>query len=59
MHQLEADKLYAVGGGVFEAKYSEARERFELWTYQGLSGTVVARTGFEVRADRIGRWSKT
>ena len=42
--------LYAVNGGVFEATFDPALGLWQLWTYQGLSGQVIARTGFDVDA---------
>lgn len=45
---LEADRVYAVDGGYFRAKYIEEEDRFELWTYLGMRGNIVTRTGFEI-----------
>ncbi|MCB0094182.1 MAG: hypothetical protein KDE50_00885 [Caldilineaceae bacterium] len=48
MPKLEADRLYALDGGIFRAKYIAEKDHFELWTYLGREGYVVARTGFEI-----------
>jgi len=39
--------LYEMDGGVFQAQQAEDG-RWELWTWMGKAGRVVARTGFEV-----------
>lgn len=46
--ELEAEGLYAIDGGVFQAK--EVDGRVELWTWLGKAGYVIARTGFEIDA---------
>lgn len=51
MEPLKEKGIYAIDGGFFEAQYSEENEQLALWTYLGLSGHVIARTGFEIDAD--------
>ena len=53
MRQLKEGQVYYIDGGYFQAKYNAERAFFELWTYMGLSGYVIARTGFEI--DEQGR----
>lgn len=48
---LVAGQLYAIDGGIFRAKINEESGQYELWTYQGMAGPVVARTGFDIGAD--------
>lgn len=50
---LAAGQCYALDGGVFMATINAETQRLELWTHQGQSGCVIARTGFEV--DDAGR----
>lgn len=50
---LAEGHCYALDGGVFIAMINAETQRLELWTYQGQSGCVIARTGFEV--DDAGR----
>lgn len=51
MKQLEANKVYYIDGGHFQAIYDELTERFALWTYLGLAGYVIGRTGFEISSE--------
>jgi hypothetical protein len=51
MGTIEEKKIYAIDGGFFKACYDEEDERFEPWTYEGDSGSVIARTGFEIGSD--------
>ena len=51
MPPLKEGQVYAIDGGLFQAVYNEAEERFQLWTHEGHSGRVIARTGFEIDAD--------
>jgi hypothetical protein len=48
MKRLEAGHVYYIDGGYFQAIYDELMEQFSLWTYLGLAGYVIGRTGFEV-----------
>ena len=48
---LKENQLYAIDGGLFRAVYDAAAGRFQLWTHEGQSGRVIARTGFEIDAD--------
>lgn len=51
MSLLKEDQIYAIDGGLFRAVYDEQQDRLQLWTYQGHSGRMIARTGFEVDID--------
>lgn len=51
MGTIEEGKIYAIDGGFFRARYDEASERFSLWTYEGFSGSMIARTGFDIGPD--------
>ncbi|HRW06666.1 MAG TPA: hypothetical protein P5121_16295 [Caldilineaceae bacterium] len=51
MPPLKDNQIYAIDGGLFRAIYDEAAQRFQLWTYAGQSGRVIARTGFDIEAD--------
>jgi len=51
MATLEEGRIYAIDGGLFQATYVEEEDRFELWTYEGMSGRVIARTGFNIDPD--------
>ena len=55
MPTLEAERIYAIDGGYFRAKYIEQEDRFELWTYLGMRGNISTRTGFDI--DGEGRLS--
>jgi len=48
MRQLEDDRIYYIDGGYFQAVYNELTACFSLWTYLGLAGYVIGRTGFEI-----------
>lgn len=48
MATLKEECIYFVDGGYFQAKLSPERQQMELWTYEGNSGRVIARTGFEI-----------
>ena len=48
MSQLKENQIYAIDGGFFRAVYDEEEERFQLWTHEGDSGRVIARTGFDI-----------
>lgn len=51
MKNLEIGKLYYVDGGYFEAQYNAEQTCIELWTYMGLAGYLIGRTGFAVGED--------
>ena len=51
MAQLKEGQVFAVDGGYFEAKYVEADDRHELWTYLGARGSITTRTGFDIASD--------
>ncbi len=51
MRQLETDRIYYIDGGYFQAVYDELTACFSLWTYLGLAGYVIGRTGFEIGPD--------
>ena len=51
MTQLQEGHLYAISSGVFQAYRKPDSDKWELWTWQGLSGYVIGRTGFEVDVD--------
>ena len=46
--QVEAGQLYTIDGGVFKAKLNQETQELELWTYMGIEGHSVLRTGFEI-----------
>ncbi|MCB0128057.1 MAG: hypothetical protein KDE58_37590 [Caldilineaceae bacterium] len=48
MPTLKEDCIYFVDGGYFQAKFNTDRQQMELWTYEGNSGRVIMRTGFEI-----------
>ena len=48
MKHLEVGHVYYIDGGYFQAIYDELMEQFSLWTYLGLAGYVIGRTGFEI-----------
>jgi len=51
MTNIEAGKIYAIDGGFFQAHRNEENARLELWTYEGFSGSVIGRTGFDIGPD--------
>ena len=51
MTELKEGHVYFVDGGYFSAKYDAILACWRLWTYAGLAGSVVSRTGFEVTKD--------
>ena len=51
MAVLKKNQIYAIDGGLFRAFYDEERESLQLWTHEGHSGRVIARTGFDVDAE--------
>ncbi|MEZ4621161.1 MAG: hypothetical protein R2867_37450 [Caldilineaceae bacterium] len=48
MKQIEAGHIYFVDGGYFQAVVDELTGQLSLWTYLGLAGYVIGRTGFEI-----------
>lgn len=40
-----------LSAGFFSARYDTEHGRFELWTWQGLAGSMIGRTGFVVEPD--------
>lgn len=48
---LEDGQLYELDGGVFQVHLNDTTGQFELWTHNGLSGRVIARTGFDIDED--------
>lgn len=53
MPPLKEGQIYAIDGGLFRAVYDIEQERFQLWTYKGHSGRVIARTGFDINDSGI------
>jgi hypothetical protein len=53
MPTLKEDCIYFVDGGYFQAKFNPDRQQMELWTYEGNSGRVIARTGFEISPEGV------
>lgn len=51
MATLKENQIYAIDGGLFRAILDEERESLQLWTHEGHSGRVIARTGFDVDTD--------
>lgn len=51
MSSLKEGVVYAIDGGFFSAHYNQEQQRFELWTWQGLAGYMIGRTGFVVEPD--------
>ena len=48
MTELKEGHVYVVSGGYFQAYRNPESGKWELWTWQGYSGQVIGRTGFEV-----------
>ncbi len=48
MRNLEIGKVYYVDGGYFQAQCNVEQACIELWTYMGLAGFLIGRTGFAV-----------
>ena len=53
MPTLKEDCIYFVDGGYFQAKFNSDRQQMALWTYEGNSGRVISRTGFEISHEGI------
>lgn len=51
MPPLKEGAVYAIDGGFFTAHYNQEQQQFELWTWQGLAGYMIGRTGFVVESD--------
>lgn len=51
MSPLKEGAVYAIDGGFFSAHYNQDHARFKLWTWQGLAGYMIGRTGFVVEPD--------
>jgi hypothetical protein len=51
--KLKVGNLYYVDGGYFQAKYNAEQACIELWTYMGLAGYLIGRTGFAVGEDGV------
>ena len=48
MKQIEVGHIYFVDGGYFQVELDELTGQLSLWTYLGLAGYVIGRTGFEI-----------
>jgi len=46
--EIETGHIYFVDGGYFQAVLDEITGQLSLWTYLGLAGYVIGRTGFEI-----------
>lgn len=51
MPPLKEGAVYAIDGGFFSARYDAEHGRFELWTWQGLAGSMIGRIWFVVEPD--------